>query len=90
MDELWKKQESFNSRRTAGRFLSAITGALGGHLDHMGKLQLLNAQERATKRQTKRGFFKRSYQDGLNTICIYDDMGADFVMTIGAAEICPM
>ena len=56
----------------------------------MGKLQLLNAQERATKRQTKRGFFKRSYQDGLNTICIYDDMGADFVMIIGAAEICPL
>ena len=56
----------------------------------MRKLQLLNAQERATKRQTKRGFFKRSYQDGLNTICIYDDMGADFVMTIGATEIYPL
>jgi hypothetical protein len=90
LDELWKKQESFNSRTSAGRFLSAITGALGGHLDHMRKLQLLNAQERATKRQTKRGFFKRSYQDGFNTICIYDDMESDFVMTIGAAEICPM
>jgi hypothetical protein len=86
LDELWKnKKASIHEEQQDGFYQLSRE-----HLDHMGKLQLLNAQERATKRQTKRGFFKRSYQDGLNTICIYDDMGADFVMTIGAAEICPL
>ena len=88
-DKLGEEQDSWNSRRTAGRFISAITGALTGHLDHMKKLQILNAQERATQRQSKRGFFKRSYNDGFNTVCIYDDMGSDFVMTIKTG-ICPL
>ena len=38
--KLGDEQDSFNSRRNAGRILSAITGALGGHLNHMRKLQL--------------------------------------------------
>ena len=33
------EQENFNSRRNAGRVLSAITGALQGHLQQMQRMQ---------------------------------------------------
>jgi hypothetical protein len=36
------------------------------------------------------GFFQRSYISGMNRICVYNRMGNAYVMTVGAADMCPM
>lgn len=36
------------------------------------------------------GFLKRQYQSGLNRICIYDRVGSEVALTVGAAELCPL
>jgi hypothetical protein len=36
------------------------------------------------------GFLKSSYVSGMNRICVYNRLGSAYVMTIGAAEICPL
>lgn len=33
---------------------------------------------------------KRSYVSGLNRICIYDQMGSEQALTIGATDLCPI
>ena len=35
-------------------------------------------------------FFKRSYQSGMNRICIYDRLGSEVAITVGAADLCPL
>lgn len=35
-------------------------------------------------------FLKRSYVSGMNRVCVYNNMGSDYVQTIGAADICPL
>lgn len=37
-----------------------------------------------------RGRLQRDYVDGMNRICIYDDMGSQRVITVGASNLCPM
>lgn len=35
-------------------------------------------------------FLKLNYVSGMNRICVYNRMGSQFVMTIGAAQMCPL
>jgi hypothetical protein len=35
-------------------------------------------------------FFKYSYVDGLNRICVYDHLGSKYIITIPAAQVCPV
>ena len=35
------------------------------------------------------GILKRNYIDGMNRICIYDDMGSQRITTVGAADLFP-
>jgi hypothetical protein len=35
-------------------------------------------------------FFKHDYVSGLNKICIYDCLGSDAAITIGAVQLCPL
>ena len=35
-------------------------------------------------------FFKYSYVDGLNRICVYDHLGSQVIITIPAAQVCPV
>lgn len=35
-------------------------------------------------------FFKYSYVDGMNRICVYDHLGSKYIITIPAAQICPV
>jgi len=37
-----------------------------------------------------KGFLKSHYVSGTNRICIYNHLGSDAAMTIGAAKICPI
>lgn len=41
-------------------------------------------------RATGMATFKRSYQSGLNRVCLYDRTGSEVATTIGATEICPL
>lgn len=36
------------------------------------------------------GFLKRQFTSGTNRICVYDQMGSEFVLTVGANDICQM
>lgn len=36
-----------------------------------------------------RGFLKGSYVNGLNRICVYDDLGSEYVLTVGSSQLCP-
>lgn len=36
------------------------------------------------------GFLKREYTSGFNKICIYDRLGSEVAVTIGAVELCPL
>src|SRR5574337_503737 len=35
-------------------------------------------------------FLKREYTSGFNKICVYDRLGSEVAVTIGAAQICPL
>lgn len=35
-------------------------------------------------------FFKYSYVSGMNRICVYDHLGSQHVITIPAAQVCPV
>lgn len=35
-------------------------------------------------------FYVRSFVSGMNRICVYNSMGSEVYVTIGAAEICPI
>ena len=35
-------------------------------------------------------FFKYSYVSGMNRICVYDHLGSQYVITIPAAQVCPV
>lgn len=35
-------------------------------------------------------FLKYSYVSGLNRICVYDYLGSQYVITIQAAQVCPV
>ena len=39
---------------------------------------------------TGTAFLRSNYVSGMNRICRYDRMGSEFVLTIGAAEMCPI
>ncbi len=36
------------------------------------------------------GFLKRHYMSGQNRICVYDQMGSEYAVTIGATSICQL
>jgi hypothetical protein len=35
-------------------------------------------------------FFKHDYVSGMNKICVYDCLGSDAAITIGAVQLCPL
>lgn len=35
-------------------------------------------------------FFKYSYVSGMNRICVYDYLGSQVIITIPAAQVCPV
>ena len=35
-------------------------------------------------------FLKSSYTSGQNRICVYDRLGSQYVITLGALDICPL
>lgn len=35
-------------------------------------------------------FLKRNYVSGFNRVCIYDRMGSEVAVTVGAVELCPI
>jgi len=39
---------------------------------------------------TGMGFYKREYISGHNKICIYNRLGSEVAITIGAAQLCPL
>ena len=41
-------------------------------------------------RAAGKGFLKNSYISGMNRICVYDRLGSAYVVTVGAADMCPM
>lgn len=54
-------------------------------------LQLLNAArpQPLPVATSPAGFFKRSYNSGFNTVCVYDQIGSEYVVTIPSG-ICPL
>lgn len=36
------------------------------------------------------GFLKHDYVSGLNRICVYDQVGSEVAVTVGAADVCPL
>lgn len=36
------------------------------------------------------GFLKRQYVSGMNRVCIYDRLGSEVAVTVGAAELCSL
>lgn len=36
------------------------------------------------------GFLKRQYQSGMNRVCVYDELGSERAVTVGATELCPL
>jgi hypothetical protein len=65
------------------------------HLREVGTA-LLNGQPAPVRSQpqgggvaTSVGFYKKEYTSGHNKICVYDRLGSEAAITIGAAEICP-
>jgi hypothetical protein len=36
------------------------------------------------------GFLKRQYVEGMSRICVYDKLGSPYVITLGAAQLCPI
>lgn len=68
------------------------SAAIGRALSDFGKS--LNQQPYYTSPTPSpneaRGFLQRDYVDGMNRICIYNDMGSQRVITVGASDLCPM
>jgi hypothetical protein len=61
-------------------------------------LSLLNAGRPSTRSSYRTyggqamgvAFLKSSYVSGFKRICVYDRMGSQYVVTIGASELCPL
>lgn len=61
-------------------------------------LEILNAYANGTRRSPTTplapaqptAFLKGSYVSGMNRICVYDQLGSQKIMTVGAADLCPL
>ena len=58
----------------------------------------LNAQMQAsqyqpfaqTPQKPATAFYKSQYVKGMARVCIYDNLGSPFILTIGSTELCPI
>lgn len=37
-----------------------------------------------------KGFLKREFISGMNKVCVYNQAGSDYVLTVQAAQLCPL
>jgi hypothetical protein len=64
--------------------------AIGGFLRALGGQRTRRPSPSYGGTATGPAYLKRSYISGHNKVCVYNRMGSDYAVTIGAAQICPI
>lgn len=41
-------------------------------------------------RKPMTAFYQGQYVDGMSRICIYNDMGSKYILTVGITDLCPI
>lgn len=68
----------------------SILGAIGRGIQANDEAERRRKDAEILNKHHSPGFLKGERTSGFNKICIYDDMGSDRVITIGATDLCPL